>query len=189
MMMIRKRGQSTILMVIMLVLIFFGVILLLSGGLVVTKMYTALDQDIDIGQVNLRETNDLTFGKYHEMVLRNADWWGLSLIIGMILGLFLSSYFTRNSFPKIGIILDIFIILFIFFVSLYISSTYQVLLNSLAAAGETFLEDYVTKTSIFVLNLPIFVVIIGVIMMIIFHSSIPARTEERRIRGETFRGI
>ena len=187
--MINRRGQSTLLMVFLLIALFISTILLLVGGLVTTQINSALDIDVDMGQVNLREINALTFGKFNEMVINNADWWGMSLIFGMILGLFLSSYILRGRLPKWGIILDIFIILFVFIISLYISSVYQTLLDSLASAGITFLEDHVTKTSMFVLNLPVFVVIIGVIMMILFHSSIPRRTEEKIQEGGFLRGI
>lgn len=184
-----KRGQSTLLMILLLLALFFSTILLLVGGLLTTSINSALDLDVDMGQVNLQEVNEATFGQFNDMVINNADWWGMSLIFGMILGLFLSSYILRGTLPKWGLILDIFIILFVFFISLYISSIYQTLLDSLASAGITFLEDHVTKTSMFVLNLPIFVVIIGVIMMILFHSSIPRRTEERIQQGGLLRGI
>ena len=184
-----KRGQSTIFIVILLLALFFGMILLLVGGLIVTKTNEALDIDIDLGQVNLAEVNAQTFGKYNEMFLVNADWWGMSLIFGMVIGLFLSAYFVRGTFPKWGMVLDIFIILFVFLMALYISATFSTLLDILAGAGETFLEDYAPKTSMFVLNLPVFVVIIGVVMMILFHSSIPKRTEERIQQGGLLRGV
>lgn len=184
-----KRGQSTLLMIFLVVALFFATILLLVGGLVTSSINSALDIDVDMGQVNLKEINANTFGKFNEMFINNADWWGISLIFGMILGLFLSSYMLRGRLPKWGIILDIFIIMFVFFISLYISAIYGTLLDSLASSGITFLEDHVTKTSMFVLNLPIFVVIIGVIMMILFHSSIPRRTEERIQQGGFLKGI
>ncbi len=184
-----KRGQSTILMIILVVTLFFGTILLLTGGLITTEINKALDINVNMGQVNLKEVNANTFGKFNEMVLVNADWWGMSLIFGMILGLFLSSYILRGRLPKWGLILDIFIILFVFFISLYISAIYGTLLDSLSGAGITFLEDTTPKTSMFVLNLPVFVVIIGVIMMILFHSSIPRRTEEKIQEGGFLKGI
>ncbi len=184
-----KRGQSTILMILLVVALFFATILLLVGGLVTTSINSALDIDVDMGQVNLREVNANTFGQFNDMVVNNADWWGISLIFGMILGLFLSSYILRGRLPKWGLILDIFIIIFVFIISLYISSIYGTLLDGLASAGITFLEDHVVKTSMFVLNLPVFVVIIGVIMMILFHSSIPRRNEERIQQGGVLRGI
>jgi hypothetical protein len=187
--MIGKKAQSTLMIVIMLVAVFFASILLLVAGVTSTTMNNALDQDIDMGQVNLKEVNSNTFGKFNEMIVVNADWWGISLIFGMILGLFLSAYVVRSRFPKWGLILDIFIIVFVFLVSLYISATYQTLLDSLASANVTFLEDYTVKTSMFILNLPVFVVVIGVVMMILFHSSIPRRTEERIQEGGVLRGI
>ena len=166
--MMNKKAQATILMVVLVVILFFGLIISLVIGLVITKMNTALDIDLEIGQVNLAEENAKTFGKANEMVVVNAEWWGISMIFGMILGLFLSAYFLRGSFPKWGIVLDSFIILGIFIVSLYASASYQTLLDGLASAGETYLEDLMPKTSMFMLNLPIFIVIIGVIMMILF---------------------
>lgn len=185
----KNKGQITILLVILIFGLMLGLILLFAGGLVTQKTYDALNIDVDIGQVNLAEQNALHFGKFHEMVIVGADWWGISLIFGMVLALFLSSYFLRNKFPKWGIILDIFIILFIFIVSLYFSATYSTLLDKLADAGETFLEDYVAKTSMFMLNLPLFVVIIGVVMMVLLHSAIPRKTEERIQEGGFLQGV
>lgn len=184
-----KSGQITIMMVLFLIAMFFGTLLLLIGGLVSTKMNEALDQNISVGQVNLAEENAKTFGKFNEMVVVNADWWGISLIFGLVFGLFLSAYFTRNSFPRWGIVLDIFIILFVFLFSLYLSATYQTLLDIFAGIGETFLEDNAPKTSMFMLNLPVFVVIIGVGMMILFHSAIPRKTSDRIQEGGVLRGL
>jgi len=184
-----KKGQITIFIVFLLLGLLIGAIMLLVGGLVTSKINEALDINISLGQVNLAEENAKTFGKFNEMFITSADWWGMSLIFGMVLGLFLSSYFVRGRFPKWGIILDIFIILFVFITSLYISSSYQILLDSLASAGITYLEDNVAKTSMFILNLPVFVVIIGVVMMILFHGSIPRRTEERIQQGGFLQGV
>lgn len=184
-----KKSQSTVLMVILLLFLFLGLIILFVVGFASKEINEALDKNISLGQVNLAEENAKTIGKFNEMVVVNADWWGISLIFGMIMGLFLSAYFLRGRFPKWGLILDIFLILFAFLISLYLSATYQTLLDSLASIGETFLEDSVTKTSMFMLNLPVFVVIIGVVMMILFHSSIPKRTEERIQQGGFLQGV
>ena len=184
-----KKGQSTIFMILLLVALFLMLILLFVGGVVTSKINTALDKNISLGNVNLATENAKTFGKFNEMFVVNADWWGMSLIFGMVLGLFLSAYFMRGLLPKWGIIIDIFIILTMFIAALYISSSYSLLLEEFAAIDETFLEDYATKTSMFMINLPIFVVIIGVVMMILFHSSIPKRTEERIQEGGFLQGV
>ena len=187
--MYNKKGQMTIMMTIMLVGLLFALIMLLAGGIAVTKINDALDLDINAGQVNIKNETDRTWGKFADMYITHSDWWGISLIFGMVLGLFISAYFLRDRFPKWGIILDIFIIIVIFIVALYLSSSYSTLLDALADAGETYLEDSVAKTSNFMVNLHIYVVIIGVIMMILFHSSIPKRTEERIQQGGFLQGV
>jgi len=184
-----NRGQTTILMIILLLGLFFSIILLLVGGIVAVRINNALNQNITLGNTNLATINSQTFGIYTTTYLNSADWWGISALFGMIIGLFLSAYFTRGTFPKIGIILDIFIILGIFIFALYLSETYQTLLDSLSSAGETFLEDYTPNTSSFMLNLPIYVVIIGCVMMILFHSSIPRKQEENNFYQRGFQGI
>lgn len=183
-----KRGQMTIFIFILIVVALFLVILLFAGGLITVKINQALDKDLEIGQVNLQTINNQTFGVFTSMYTNNADWWGLSVIFGMIGGLFLSSYFLRNTSPKWGLVLDIFIILVAFLTSLYISSTYGILMDALSSAGETFMEDYTPKTAMFILNLPIFVTIIGVVMMFLFHSSIPKKREETYQKGGVLQG-
>jgi len=177
--MLNKRGQATVILFALIFVAFFAVILIFVGGIVAVRIDQALDSNVSLGQVNLATINSQTFGVATTTYLDNADWWGMSIIFGMVLGLLLSAYFLRGRFPKWGIIIDIFIILTAFILSLYISSTYSLLLDALNAAGESFMEDYTPKTAMFILNLPIFTVIIGALAMILFHSSIPRKKEEQ----------
>jgi hypothetical protein len=178
-----KRGQISIFSFFGIFLGFAYVRAMLVIGTIVINVNLALDQDIDIGQVNLKTINSQTFGVFTTSILNNADWWGIALIFGMVMGLFLSSYMLRNIFPRWGMILDIFIILATFIVSLYLRDTYRILVDALSTTSVTFLEDYLVKTSSFILNLPIWVVIIGVVMMVLFHSGIPRKREESFQRG------
>ena len=175
-----KRGQTTIFMLVGFLFLIGGVLMLIVGGSVVEHVQEALNQNISIGQVNFQEVADDTFGPFETMVFDNADWWGTSIIFGMVFGLFLISYFARGTFPKVAIIMDLFIIFVAFIFSLYVSAIYSTLINALTAAGETFAQEFLPKTSYFILNLPLFVVAIGIIMMILFHSSIPRKSEETR---------
>ena len=186
---LNKKGQMTIMMTFLIVGLFIGLIFLLVIGLVSTKINDALNINETAGAVNIGEESAKHWGKFNEMVVVGADWWGMSIIFGMILGLFASSYVLRNRFPKWGLIFDIFIILFAFIVSLYVSTSYSLVLDAMAEIDETFLEDHVTKTSMFMVNLPIFIVIIGVVMMILFHSSIPRKPEERIQEGGFLQGV
>ena len=119
-----KRGQISM----MLILIVGGVlvigIFLFVGGVTVTRMNTALNQNISLGQVNLAELNDQTFGKFYNTYINQADWWGLATIFGMVFGIFISSFILRGKAPKVLILLDITIILAFLILSVYISNTY-----------------------------------------------------------------
>lgn len=161
-----------------IILVFAIIFFLLVMGIMAIKINDALSQDVDIGEVNLAELNAGTFGMYHQMILYKADFIGICAVFGMVLGLFLSAYVVRGRFPKWGLILDIFLIIAFFIFALYISQTYGLLMEALADASLTFLEDSMPKTSMFMLNLPIYVVIIGAVMMILSHSSIPRRKSE-----------
>ncbi len=178
--MINKKGMSTIFILFGFLILFLMVIFIIVLGTFSVNVNKVLSQNVTIGQVNLKTVSDDTFGKYNTMVLENADWWGIAVIFGMVLGLFLASYFARNTFPKIGIVLDIFFIFVAFIFSLYLSAIYSTIVTTLTLAGETFAEEFLPNTSFFILNLPIFTVIIGVIMMILFHASIPRKSEEER---------
>ncbi len=181
-----KRAQMTMFIFFGILLLFSIILFLMVIGIMAGKINSALDQDIDLGQVNLADLNTLTYGKYNTMLVNHSDFIGISAIFGMILGLFLASYMLRGKLPKWTIILDIFIIFGAFIFSLYLSKSYSILLNSLTEASIPFLETTMPKTSMFMVNLPVFVVIIGVIMMVLFHSSIPKKREES---GGEFRGI
>lgn len=173
-----KRGQTTMFIFVGLVIVLGYILFLIVLGTFAVHVNSALSQDVDIGQVNLKTVNSESFGMFNKMVVDHADFWGLSIIFGMILGLFLTAYMTRNSVSKIGILFDIFIIIAVFIVSLYLSATYSKIVNALSSAGETFTTVNLEHTSFFMLHLPIFVVIIGVVMMILFHAGIPKKTEE-----------
>ncbi|KKL44427.1 hypothetical protein LCGC14_2365780 [marine sediment metagenome] len=175
-----KRGVVTIFILVGFLYLVGGVLMLIVGGSVIEHVQEALDQNVSVGQVNFQEVADDTFGPLETMIFDNADWWGTAIIFGMVLGLFLISYFARGTFPKIAIIMDLFVIFTAFIFSLYISAIYNTLINALTDAGETFAQVYLPKTSYFILNLPLFTVLIGVIMMILFHSSIPRKSEETR---------
>jgi len=173
-----RRGQTSI-FIFLGVMIMFGIALLLMVlGTVTWNMQMALDQNVTVGQVNLATINSQTFSLYNSMIVNHADFWGLCVIFGTIFSLLLTSYFTRNRFPKLGIVLDIFVVVTIFWISQFLSSAYSQVVVALSSAGQTFAEVSLNSTSFFLLNLHIFVAIIGVMMMILCHSGFPQKKEE-----------
>lgn len=183
-----KKGQTSILIFLALVLMLLWVIMIIVLGIVFKYIDNALDQDIQAGQVNIQDINAVTFGPFNDMVIRTADFWGICIIFGLVIGLFVSAYFTRGRFPKIGIIFDILLILAVFFISLYLSTAYTQIVTAFSSAGENFAADNLPKTSYFFQNLPIFIPIIGAIMMILFHSGIPRKQEEGRFVNDVVAG-
>lgn len=176
-----KRGQTTLFLAVGIILAILCIIALIIVGIVTININSALDQDITIGQVNLKTINAQSFGYFNFMVVNHADFIGICIIFGIIIGLFLSAYFLRNRYPKIMVLIDIGLILAAFIFSLYIRGVYSDLVIALDSAGQTFASDNLSKTNFFILNLPIFVTIIGVIMMILFHAGIPRKPDELNI--------
>lgn len=183
-----KKGQTTFPLIFGIFVVFLSIIGIIFAGIVIGHVNSGLDIDVDVGQVNLRTVNSQTIGQLNFAVVQNADWWGIALIFGMIIGLFLSSYFMRGRFPKIGIILDIGVILVVFIVSLYLRAIYSDVVTALSSGGENFAITYLQNTNYFILNLPVFVVIIGAVMMILFHSGIPPKSEELNVVPEVVTG-
>lgn len=178
-----KKGQTVIFLVVALLLVvaIVGVILLI--GIISTNTNSILDQNVSVGQVNLQTYNSQTFGKFNTMVANSADFWGLATIIGMILAMFIFSYSVRNRYPKFVIVIDIGVLIGAFIFSLYIRAVYSTVVTALSNAGQTFAIDSLSGTNYFILNLPIFVTVIGVVMMILFHSSIPPKVEELNLNS------
>lgn len=183
-----RGGQITLLLFFGIFIVFAGVMFLLVVGITSSKINDALDQDIAVGQVNLQTINSQTYGVFHSTLINNADWWGAGLIFGVILGIFLSAFLTRRLAKKVGIVIDIFVIFAFFLFSLYLRKVYSLIVDAFTGAGEPFLEATLPNTSSFLLNLPVYVVIVGVIAMVLFHSSITTKQEEL-VGGGSFQGI
>jgi len=183
-----KKGQTTIFLFIGIFIILFAIVALIVVGIVSENINSALDQNITIGSVNLANASAGTIGQLNSMVTGKADFWGISIIFGMVIGLFLSSYLMRNRFPKVGAIADIAIILVSFIISLYLRSIYSDVVIALDSAGQTFATTSLSNTNFFILNLPLFVAIIGVVMMVLFHAGIPRKSEEANVIPEVVTG-
>jgi hypothetical protein len=184
-----KKGQMTVAIFMLLFVVFAAAILIFTAGTALIEINAAVNQSIQIGQVNLQNISEQTIGIATTSFLNNADWYGIATIFGMIIGLFLASYFMRNRYPKMLVIFDILIIFSAFLISLYLTSTYRLILDTLSSAGRPFLETYTPRTSIFILNLPIFSVIVGVIMMVLTHSSIPNKFTTSALPGGKLQGL
>lgn len=179
----KKKGQVTIFIFLGLFIIVFGAVALMIVGIISGYFSNSLDQDTMIGAVNMSEAHHSTIGKFNEMIVNRADFWGICIIFGTIIGIFLSGYFLRGNFPKIAAGIDIVIIFTAFLVSLYLRSIYGTVVSSLDSAGIDFATSNLPKTNYFISNLPIFISIIGTITMVLTHMGIPRKEEEGDLHG------
>lgn len=173
----KKKGMATLdiipyLFVFLMVAIFLG-IAIYSFQLI----SSSLNQDVDIGNANLKDVNDLTFGKMTNAFVGNADNIGLAIIIGMCLLMILNAFLISSSYPKAFIILDILILIFAFILAVYISQAYSTYIDGLSGTIDVYV-DSLPKTSAFVLNLPTIVGTLGAIIIIISYSGIGRENRE-----------
>ena len=95
----------------------------------------------------------------------------------MAVGMMLNGFFLGRDNSKLWIVGDIFLLLGIFILSVYISIVYDQFITATASVPDlegVFVDD-LAKSSKFVLNLPIYVATIGALIMIISYSQLGKR--------------
>lgn len=164
-----NKGSSAIVIIIFIFAVFFIVIFLGLSLFAFSTVSDILDQNVTIGNTNLQEINQQTFGKMTNEMLNAGDNIGLGMIIGMILFMIVNAYFFGDN-NKIWIPVDMVILIAVYIIAVYISNTYETLINA-----STLLDVYVNeldKTSRFLLNLPKIVGTIGALLMILTYAGI-----------------
>ncbi len=173
-----KKGSSVFWAYIIIVIALLGSIFL---GITVYAFNTVNDvlrQDVDIGQVNLRNVSDTTFGQINTGMINNADTIGIIMLLGMSLLMIMNGYYMGSKNPKIFFVIDIFLLALFFIPAIYISQIYEIFINSSTVFSSTF-TDVIPKTSKFMLNLPTIIGTVGVITMILSYAGI-RRDDELR---------
>jgi len=165
-----KKGISVIPLFIFIFLAFFFAIFLGVTVWGFSLVDGVLDQDIEVGQVNLADVNNQSFGRISNAFLEYADLIGIVVILSMVLLMFGNAYYFNGKVLKAFFIVDFLILIFIFITSVYISSIYSTLINS--ASILSFYIDDIPKVSTWILNLPLYVATIGAIIMILSYAAI-----------------
>lgn len=177
-----KKGLATIGVFTFIFMVFIWILFLGILVFIFNQTATSLDIDVDLGQVNLGEIVQDTFGKLNEGLLSGADTIGLVIIFGMIITMFANAYIFRGEYPRLFLIIDIILLVFAYILSVYISNTYEILIN--ASSTLNVFIDTLPKASTFILRLPTYVGVIGAIIMILSYSGFPRETEEEIIVGQ-----
>lgn len=139
----------------------------------------AVGQDVLVGQVNLSNATDLTIGKINDAILDKLNLIGMMILFGMILGMVVNAYFNRSKYPKLFFVLDIIILILAYIISTYVSNAYEIIITT--DPFQSIFQTNLSSASTFLLRLPIYSVIIGIIIMIISYSDIP-----RSVRDELY---
>lgn len=169
--MMNKKGFSVagsffIIFISLLFAIFLGLTVFSFNLLTET-----LSIDVDVGQVNLKDVTEATFGQINTGIINNADTIGIIFLFGMCILMMLNGYYTAKDSPKLFFVIDFFLVILFFIPSIYVSQVYELFINSTSILSGTFI-DVIPKTSKFVLRLPIIIGTVGIVTMILSYSGL-----------------
>lgn len=170
-----KRGLSLVFILLFIFACFFLIIFLGLAMFSFSQVNSILNQDVDIGQVNLQDVNNQTFGQISTGFVDNGDTLGIVMIFGMVLFMMLNGFILGRDHPKLFLIIDIFILFFAFILAVYISQTFETFINA-SSVLSVYIDD-LPKSSAFILNLPVYVSIIGILVMILTYAGINKKEE------------
>lgn len=156
----------------------FGVLFLGIFAYIFSQFNTFLSTNIDIGAVNLQTINSQTFGAVATAFLNNVDIIAISLLLGLVMFMFITAYFKEEETHTLFIFLDIIILIFAFIFAVYLSNTYETFITS--ASVLSVFTNNLPKSSTFILNLPVYVGIIGAIGIALTYIKFPDRKEEEQ---------
>lgn len=177
-----KRGSS---MVWAFVIIFVSLLFSIFLGITVYSfnlVNDAMSYDVDIGQVNLKEVTEATFGQINTGLINNADTIGIIFLFGMLILMILNGYFIGKKYPKMFFIIDFFLLALFFIPSIYVSQAYELFINSTEILSQTFI-DIIPDVSKFMLNLPVIIAVAGIITMILSYARIGRKTQPQSVAG------
>jgi len=166
-----KKGTS---LVWGLVIVFASLLMAIFLGIAVYSfnlVNTVLSEDVDIGQVNLKNVSEATFGQINSGLVENADTIGIIILLGMCLMMIINGYYIGSKNPKLFFVIDIFLLALFFIPAIYVSQIYETFINSSTVFQSTFI-DTIPKVSKFMLNLPQIIASVGVITMILSYAGI-----------------
>lgn len=164
-----KKGLATLQMFVFVFFAFLGIIFLGLAMWGFNLISTNIGVDIDVGNVNLQNVTNQTFGRLNAAFLDMGDSIGIILILGMCLLMIVNGYFLGSRIPVLFFIIDFFIIIFVFLLSVYISQSYDTLINSTSLLS--IYGDNLPKSSAFILKLPLVCSIVGVLIMIVTYAG------------------
>lgn len=154
-----------IFMIFAFVIIMVAGIWIYIGSQTSTQLHDAFDE-VDFGEyVNTSQVIDDTYGDFNTSI-QSLKWVTVFVFVAMVLGIFIGSYLVRTK--PVFFVPYIFLVIIAVVVSVPISNTYEDLLSD-ATLGASYSEF--TMANFVMLNLPIWIVVIGFVGGIIMFSQ------------------
>lgn len=173
-----KKGMSLIPLVAYVFLAFFIVlfvgIALYGLGLFDSAM-TGLD--IIISDQNFTEVYEQTTGQGINAIFAIADTAALVLLFGMIIVMMIVGYFWGDESKRLWIILDLFIIIIVFVISVYLQNYFIDFITSGDLIDASIYTDDLAKSSRVMAKLPYIVPIAGILIMIVTYGLSRRKSE------------
>lgn len=166
------EGIFEIIVVSLVFVLILGVFLY-AFGIIDTSI---TGENLVVGNTNVSNASANTIGKINTGFLDNADLIGILFLFGLILAMVINGFMTREENPPLFFIIDLLLIIFAYILAVYISNSYETILNVLPF--NDVLIANMGNTNRFMLLLPKITVIAGVITMIVTYAGIPKSREE-----------
>jgi len=163
----KKGGYSDlfILMIMAFIILIISGLFIYMGTITKTKLHETLDSRTDLN-VNTSQVIDNTFGKVPD-AYNLLYWLSMLIITGMILSIFIGSYLVTTR--PIFFVPYIFILIIAIVLSVIISNSYEMIITN-PTLSSTFTGF--TMSNYFMINLPIWITIVGFMGGIIMYSRI-----------------
>lgn len=168
-----KKGAFTdlfIFMIIAFAIVLISGIFIFLGGRVYNQVGEKME-NMSFGEKNSTQIVDQTIGKVNESY-QSLYWISIMLIVGMILSIFLGSYLVTTK--PVFFVPYMIILLIAVIIAVGISNSYETLIETPLIA-ETF-AGFIGANFI-LLNLPIWISVIGVIGMVIMFIRMGSREQ------------
>lgn len=183
--MVSKRGFSPTAMIFAFVFLVFFIVIIF--GIIYYAAYKADSimggiTGLSIGDVDFHDKYEETLGSGINSLINTLSVTSLFLILGLVVVMMIMGYHLRDT-NKLWIIMDIFLILAAFLCSVYLSNTFDDLINSNGELFSVYSGEFETPSRL-LLNLPIIVPIVGVLIMIVTYATV--RKKESNV--VTFQG-
>lgn len=144
----------------------------------VNEINTALmSVNESVGAVDFQDAVSKTWGYLNDGLINSLNWLAFAIFFGLFVGMVVVGYFYRHEQPVLFFVLDIFLLFIAFITAGYISDAYEILIGI-----DTFQNIFVDNMNIaakLMLDLPIWVAVMGALMMIVTYIGIPRSTEEQ----------